>query len=580
MKLKSFFIFIFILILFSQILALGISYSILSVKYYKQRVELIEKDFDRIHELHRVNLAHNIYMGDQSVLNYFIENMASSNSVGILLQLKGDLVNKSYLHGKDQLFVNQKYELEYAGKKYGTIAYQRQIQPYYKIIVNEYLYLFLLNLLIMALLMLIIYQFTSSKILKPFKGHLSNVFNDTQGEIRRKNRFFPSELLELMKLLKTYFLKSQENTKAIAIVNTARQVAHDIRSPLSALDTAINLSQDKLSEDVRVIMRLSLERIEDIANDLSAKKVKHVSAEGGDERSVQLLSCLIASMVTEKRMQYRSSLGIKIAAKYSEESYGVFANIQPKEFKRVLSNVVNNAIEAIGKSGEVNISLRQVASTNHNESDWIEIFINDNGRGIASDYQNKIMQKGVTIGKESGSGLGLYHAKQTIEEWGGNIVLESELNKGTTVTIRLPKHAAPNWFLPMLSIKEGAQVAILDDDDSIHHVWQQRLFDSGIRKNQIHHFSTAEDLSSWYATQEAELQDCTLYLCDYELLGSKQSGLDVIKKLNLGGRAILVTSHFEEKDLQVECQQIGVKLLPKNLAGVVPILVKPRLKVA
>ena len=145
MKLKSFFIFIFILVLFSQILALGISYSILSVKYYKQRVELIEKDFDRIHELHRVNLAHNIYMGDQSVLNYFIENMASSNSVGILLQLKGDLVNKSYLHGKDQLFVNQKYELEYAGKKYGTIAYQRQIQPYYKIIVNEYLYLFLLK---------------------------------------------------------------------------------------------------------------------------------------------------------------------------------------------------------------------------------------------------------------------------------------------------------------------------------------------------------------------------------------------------------------------------------------------------
>ncbi|MBU0504356.1 hypothetical protein KJ708_00040, partial [bacterium] len=64
-----------------------------------------------------------------------------------------------------------------------------------------------------------------------------------------------------------------------------------------------------------------------------------------------------------------------------------------------------------------------------------------------------------------------------------------------------------------------------------------------------------------------------LFLFDYELLGSDKTGLQVIKELNIKENAILVTSHYEEEHIRSECARLGVKLLPKNLAGFVPISV-------
>ena len=70
-----------------------------------------------------------------------------------------------------------------------------------------------------------------------------------------------------------------------------------------------------------------------------------------------LLSSLIESLISEKRVQHRSRLGIKIESNLDQKSYGLFAKIQPVEFKRVLSNLVNNAVEAMSQTGHVTIGL-------------------------------------------------------------------------------------------------------------------------------------------------------------------------------------------------------------------------------
>ncbi len=71
--------------------------------------------------------------------------------------------------------------------------------------------------------------------------------------------------------------------------------------------------------------------------------------------------------------------------------------------------------------------------------------VSDNGKGIPSHILARLGEHGISYGKkgtESGSGLGIYHAKKTVEEWGGKFEVRSREGIGTAIEIKLPKSAA------------------------------------------------------------------------------------------------------------------------------------------
>ena len=68
---------------------------------------------------------------------------------------------------------------------------------------------------------------------------------------------------------------------------------------------------------------------------------------GETSSTVQLLPCLIESLFTEKRIQYRSRLKVKIEADIGASAYGLFANIPSVDFKCVLSNLIDNAVDVL-----------------------------------------------------------------------------------------------------------------------------------------------------------------------------------------------------------------------------------------
>ena len=102
------------------------------------------------------------------------------------------------------------------------------------------------------------------------------------------------------------------------LTKVSHQVAHDIRSPLAAFDILLNdLSQ--IPEENRTIARMAVNRIKDIANNLieknqEIKNSKHLSPLNltNESTSVQLLWSIIDPMITEKRMEYRTRIGIEI----------------------------------------------------------------------------------------------------------------------------------------------------------------------------------------------------------------------------------------------------------------------------
>lgn len=357
------------------------------------------------------------------------------------------------------------------------------------------------------------------------------------------------------------------------VSSLATQVAHDIRSPLAALDMVVS-QLNALSEEHRTLLRSASNRIKDIANQLLEKNRQMMKRESGQKQdssefhtnrcSLQLLSNHIESIVTEKRMQFRSKIGTEIEAFLGPSSYGLFANIQPIEFNRAMSNLISNAVESIESTGQVQILLSE-------KQDQIEIRIQDNGRGIPLEVLKKLGQKGETFGKHNGSGLGLFHAKTSLQSWAGSLQIESNLGQGTSVILTLPKAAPPSWFVSELRLIPNLTIVILDDDASIHHIWERRFNESNYKNVnvKIQHFSTPEDLLKWH--QNVGNSDF-LYLLDYELIGHSQTGLDLIESLNIISKSILVTSRFEEDGLFKRCEKLGVRLIPKGLASIVPII--------
>ncbi len=373
-------------------------------------------------------------------------------------------------------------------------------------------------------------------------------------------------------------IRERDNSRLVAIGELSAQVVHDIRSPLAALDAALR-NTTQLPEKQRVIVRHAVNRIRDIANNLLEKnrqQTRGASAAdfatgghvAGESRDVYLLSSLMDPVITEKRLSFESKPGINIDFKLTPESYGLFARIQPVEFRRMISNLVNNAVEVLGDKGAVNVGLTH-------ENGNIILTVADNGKGIPPEILAKLGQKGETHGKAGGSGLGLFHARTTAESWGGSLVITSELGKGTTVAIELPKAEAPAEFVPLLELAPGRPVVVLDDDASIHQVWQGRFESARVKEHDIEviNFSDPDKLREWVRRNTAKAEHA-VYLFDYELVGCKETGLGLAEELGLCRRTILVTSRCEEDRIIKESKRLKMRMIPKGLASLVPITIQ------
>jgi signal transduction histidine kinase/FixJ family two-component response regulator len=401
------------------------------------------------------------------------------------------------------------------------------------------------------------------------------------GAISDVERELPLELRSLYRKLFESKIKEKKREEQIQsqIAQIASQVAHDIRSPLAALDNFVGNIR-LLPEDDRVLIRMAVNRIKDIANNLIEKNrerlgfkqsLPHLDSFGAeDSRSGHLLSSLVESIITEKRLQFRSKIEVEIDFRVDSSSYGFFVAAAPSDFKRVLSNLINNAVEAIDGRGSVNVSTGKDSAKN-----FVFVRVADSGKGISPAIISKLGERGATFGKDGGSGLGLYHARKMVEGWGGRLEVESELGVGTVLTINVPEATPPGWFVSELSFASQATIVVLDDDASIHGIWQTRLDALCDAKSgfDVLHFSAPEDLIKW--VRDDERSKTSFYFIDYEFEGHKVTGLDLINELKLWQQSVLVTSHFEEPKILEGCKRAGVRLIPKGLAGFVPIVLRP-----
>ncbi len=423
-----------------------------------------------------------------------------------------------------------------------------------------------------ATIVVIIAIFIGRTFEAPFKKIEANIralmFDDDKQNMNAQ--FATVEFRFLQKfLLEAYEYKEAKDRTQKQLGALTSKVAHDIKSPTAALMVLTEECSDIREED-RIALRHIANTISDIANN-----ILHQYPIVGDERTALphkhealLISTLIREVISAKRLQYKAR-GIEFEDMFSKESYFAFIEGDQTEFKRMLSNLINNAVEACSQgSPKIRISLEL-------RENQVILGVEDNGQGMPSELIERIMkEEPVTAGKSDGHGIGLGQVRQTLAEYQGKMKIQSAMGKGTLINLIFKQSPTPAWIADQIVIAPGASVLILDDDPSIHTAWDHRLRDASEKGGlKIQHFREGRETMRYVDALSLEEKENLFLLTDYELLKQDVNGLDVLEHTGIK-RSILVTSHYTNPKVLERAALLGTKILPKLLVVEIPINLK------
>jgi signal transduction histidine kinase len=208
-------------------------------------------------------------------------------------------------------------------------------------------------------------------------------------------------------------------------------VAHELNNPLGNISTSSQILMEEVGEDLDPYHRGLLESIEDQV--IKARDIVRALLEFSREREFELKDVHLSRVVEDTLMLVRGEIpsNVEVVVDVPE---GLVLKLDKARMERALLNVILNGIQAMEGGGILTIRAKV-----EGEGEYVLIEISDTGRGIPRDVMPRIFDPFFTtkpVGQGTGMGLAIVYG--IIENHGGEIAVESEERRGTTVRIRLP----------------------------------------------------------------------------------------------------------------------------------------------
>ncbi|MCM8818633.1 MAG: ATP-binding protein [Candidatus Omnitrophica bacterium] len=221
----------------------------------------------------------------------------------------------------------------------------------------------------------------------------------------------------------------REKEKMASLGVMAAGVAHEIKNPLVAIKTFVDLFPERYKDpEFRdVYSRLLQDEVQRI-NHLVEQILLFANPKPMKVEKINILE-MLKSIIMLWKFQNRDK-DIKVIENFYMGN--VIIKGDKERLKEVFFNLLANSYEAINnKEGIIEVYATE------KKDNMVEICIADNGSGIKKEIMDRIFDPYFTT-KDQGTGLGLSIVRKIVEEHGGNIKIESEENKGTKVYIRFP----------------------------------------------------------------------------------------------------------------------------------------------
>ena len=231
--------------------------------------------------------------------------------------------------------------------------------------------------------------------------------------------------------LEKYAFYLAQNERESAWREMAKQVAHEIKNPLTPMKLNIQHMQRSLKQDdpdfenkLKKISQSLIEQIDTLTN-IASEFSNLAKMPGSKFERIDYMQ-LVESVIE----LYNDNESTSIIFEHKPSK--IFVNADKEQLLRVLNNLVKNAQQAIPEDKNGSIIIRLEIQTGK-----VLTYVIDNGQGMTDEQKEKIFQPNFTT-KSTGSGLGLAMVKNIIEQHGGTIYFETSYGNGTSFIFELP----------------------------------------------------------------------------------------------------------------------------------------------
>lgn len=373
-------------------------------------------------------------------------------------------------------------------------------------------------------------------------------------KIRRKSNEELKEANEKLKIAK-------EKAEEASIVKSqfVSTISHELRTPLYGvigITDIIEVEHQELENSPHLkALKFSANYLLSLVNDI-LKVYKF------EENKVVLENNLfnledkletIKDSLDNIALKYNNDILIKVDKRIPEYIIGDSIRLS-----QIILNLVSNSLK-FTHDGKVTISA-DLEKTDQ-ESVYIKFKVKDTGAGIPKEYQDKVFDKFVQIDRKEddyqGTGLGLTIVKKLIELFKGDIQLESEINKGTTVTFTIPFESGENKVNEFvnnievdLSLPKTYKILIVEDN-KINQIVTKKLLEN-------HKFQCEIADDGFYALELLEKYQFDAILMDINM--PKINGFETTKLIRQKGYTIpiIAVTAFEKEEVQEKAKLSGI----------------------
>ncbi|HSV04669.1 MAG TPA: ATP-binding protein [Phenylobacterium sp.] len=303
-------------------------------------------------------------------------------------------------------------------------------------------------------------------------------------------------------------------------------VAHDFNNLLMVASSGLDL-MDRTSDPIRRDrlaqgIRQAIDRGADLTQQLLA-----FSRKSPQKTEVVDLPELLAGMRDVLNRSLREDIDVEISS--ADDLWPV--EVDPSQLEVAILNIAINARDAMPNGGAIAIGLANVAASEAQPADMVQITVADTGHGMPPELLGRAFEPFFTTkGVGQGTGLGLSQVYGFARTSGGDVKIESEMGQGAKVTLRLPRshkaaveRRAPRRRSQPTTADRKARILLVEDDERVAELVTEMLLELGYQVTRAPTAATALDALRLEHAFDLVFSDM--------VMPGDMSGLDLARKI-------------------------------------------------